>query len=195
MAELYVARARSIASIGRLCVIKRILPQYARDNELVQMFLDQARLAATLHHPNVVQIHDIGMTDGLYYFAMEYIHGQDLASIEYVTSMLATRMTGPRVTRRDDSSWIRRWSAALAVVALAAAVAGWILVSRGNESPKAPATAPSSQGAPSSGGVPAAGGAPSAGVPAAGGSGSAVMPAGSSVGSSSEPQLPAPTSR
>jgi len=81
MAELYVARVRGIASFEKLCVLKRILPQHARDDEFVQMFLDEARLAATLHHPNVVQVYDIGVQDGLYYFTMEYVHGQDLAAI------------------------------------------------------------------------------------------------------------------
>jgi serine/threonine protein kinase len=81
MAELYVVRSRGIASFEKLCVLKRILPQHARDDEFVRMFLDEARLAATLHHPNVVQVYDIGVIDGLYYFTMEYVHGQDLAAI------------------------------------------------------------------------------------------------------------------
>jgi serine/threonine protein kinase len=81
MAELYVVRSRGIASFEKLCVLKRILPQHARDEEFVKMFLDEARLAATLHHPNVIQVYDIGITDGLYYFTMEYVHGQDLAAI------------------------------------------------------------------------------------------------------------------
>src|SRR5262245_4514488 len=81
MAELYVARSRGIEGFEKLCVLKRILPQYARDDEFVQMFLDEARLAATLHHPNVVQVYDIGMADGRYYFTMEYVHGQDLAAV------------------------------------------------------------------------------------------------------------------
>ncbi len=81
MAELYVVRSRGIASFEKLCVLKRILPQHARDDEFVKMFLDEARLAATLHHPNVVQVYDIGVIDGLYYFTMEYVHGQDLSAI------------------------------------------------------------------------------------------------------------------
>ena len=81
MAELYVARTTGVEGFERLCVLKRILPQYARDDEFVAMFLDEARLAATLHHPNVIQVYDIGQKDGLYYFAMEYVHGQDLAAI------------------------------------------------------------------------------------------------------------------
>jgi serine/threonine protein kinase len=81
MAELYVVRSRGIASFEKLCVLKRILPQHARDPEFIEMFLDEARLAATLQHPNVVQVYDIGVIDGLYYFTMEYVHGQDLAAI------------------------------------------------------------------------------------------------------------------
>jgi hypothetical protein len=81
MAELYVARARGIEGFETLCVIKRILPQYARDEQFVRMFLDEARLAATLRHPNVIQVHDVGVVKGRYYFAMEYVHGQDLGAV------------------------------------------------------------------------------------------------------------------
>lgn len=81
MAELYVARIRGLEGFERLCVIKRILPQHARDEQFVKMFLDEARLAATLRHPNVIQVYDVGVVKGRYYFAMEYVHGQDLAAL------------------------------------------------------------------------------------------------------------------
>jgi serine/threonine-protein kinase len=81
MAELYVARSIGIEGFEKPCVLKRILPQYARDPDFVRMFLDEARLAATLHHPNVIQVYDIGVAGGLYYFAMEYVHGQDVSAI------------------------------------------------------------------------------------------------------------------
>src|SRR5262245_37471595 len=81
MAELYVARVRGTAGFERLCVVKRILPQHARDEMFVKMFLDEARLAATLRHPNVIDVYDVGMGKGRYYFVMEYVHGQDLAAL------------------------------------------------------------------------------------------------------------------
>jgi len=81
MAEVYLARARGIKGFTKRVVLKRILPQYALSEDFVKMFLDEARLAATLDHPNVVQVYDIGQTVGNYYFTMEYVHGQDVRHI------------------------------------------------------------------------------------------------------------------
>jgi eukaryotic-like serine/threonine-protein kinase len=78
MAELYLARTVGIEGFEKLSVIKRILPQFAANASFVDMFLNEARLAATLHHPNVAQVYDIGLENGDYFFAMEYVHGEDL---------------------------------------------------------------------------------------------------------------------
>jgi serine/threonine protein kinase len=78
MAELYLARTLGIEGFEKLVVVKRILPQYVTSASFVEMFLNEARLAATLHHPNVAQVYDIGLEDGDYFFAMEYVHGEDL---------------------------------------------------------------------------------------------------------------------
>lgn len=81
MAELYLAIQRSISGFEKLIVIKKILPRYSSDKEFIQMFLDEARIAATLNHPNVVQIYDVGSVEQDYFIAMEYIHGEDLRNI------------------------------------------------------------------------------------------------------------------
>jgi serine/threonine protein kinase len=78
MAELYLARQKGIEGFEKLVVLKRILPELASDAEFVRMFLDEARLAAGLHHSNVVQVYDIGEAADGYFFAMEYLHGEDL---------------------------------------------------------------------------------------------------------------------
>ncbi len=78
MAEIYLARSRGLAGFEKVVVLKRILPKIAEDPDVVGMFLDEARLAATLHHPNLVQVYDIGKDKGSYFFTMEYIHGEDL---------------------------------------------------------------------------------------------------------------------
>jgi serine/threonine protein kinase len=78
MAELYLARTSGLEGFEKLVVIKRILPQYVSNASFVDMFLNEARLAATLHHPNVAQVYDIGIDEGDYFFAMEYVHGEDL---------------------------------------------------------------------------------------------------------------------
>ncbi|MDB4954830.1 MAG: Protein kinase [Myxococcales bacterium] len=81
MAELYLARTLGIEGFEKLVVVKRILPQNVTNANFVEMFLNEARLAATLHHPNIAQVYDIGVEDGDYFFAMEYVHGEDLERI------------------------------------------------------------------------------------------------------------------
>lgn len=78
MAELFVAKQKGMGGFRKTVAVKCILPYFARDKEFIEMFLDEARLAAHLNHPNVVHINDIGDVDGVYYMAMEYISGQNL---------------------------------------------------------------------------------------------------------------------
>ena len=81
MAEIYLARATGIEGFEKLVVLKRILPQFASNREFVSMFLDEARLSATLQHANIAQVHDIGQYNGSYFFTMEYIRGEDVRTI------------------------------------------------------------------------------------------------------------------
>lgn len=81
MAELFLARATGPEGFQKVVVLKRVQPALAEDPDLVTMFLDEARLAATLNHPNIAQVHDFGETEGSYYFTMEYVHGHDLLAI------------------------------------------------------------------------------------------------------------------
>ncbi|HEU4731957.1 MAG TPA: serine/threonine-protein kinase, partial [Kofleriaceae bacterium] len=81
MAELYLARTVGIEGFEKLACVKRILPQYIDNPSFVTMFLNEARLAATLHHPNIAQVYDIGQEDGEYFFSMEYVHGEDLGRL------------------------------------------------------------------------------------------------------------------
>ncbi len=81
MAELYLALHRSLANFERLVVIKRILPALGQDQAYITMLLQEARIAATFSHPNVVTTFDVGQADGEYFIAMEHIHGEDLRSI------------------------------------------------------------------------------------------------------------------
>src|SRR5471032_126269 len=68
MAEIYLAKATGIEGFEKLVVLKRILPQHASNEDFIAMFLNEARLAATLHHPNIAQTYDIG-TDGAVTFS------------------------------------------------------------------------------------------------------------------------------
>jgi serine/threonine protein kinase len=81
MAEIYLARTFGLEGFEKLVVVKRILPQYGDNERFVEMFLNEARLAATLHHANIAQVYDIGMAEGDYFFAMEYVQGEDLENI------------------------------------------------------------------------------------------------------------------
>ncbi|GMU58793.1 MAG: hypothetical protein AMXMBFR34_05560 [Myxococcaceae bacterium] len=78
MAEVFLARADGPMGFQKKVVVKRILPHFADDPRFVEMFLGEARLAAELSHPNLVQIFDFGNADGQYFIAMEYIDGPNL---------------------------------------------------------------------------------------------------------------------
>ncbi len=92
MAEVLIARATGVEGFERHVVIKRIRAEQAKDPEYVKMFVDEARLAASLHHHNIVQVYDIGEADGEYFFAMEYIHGEDLRRILTVANGEQTQL-------------------------------------------------------------------------------------------------------
>jgi len=81
MAEIYLARSEGIAGFEKLVVVKRILPHLSMQRDFVEMFLAEARLAAMLDHPNIVQVHDIGEDTGNYYYAMELVRGADLRQV------------------------------------------------------------------------------------------------------------------
>jgi serine/threonine-protein kinase len=81
MAELFLGIQRSMAGFEKLIAIKRVLPKLAEDRDFIQMLLDEARIAATLTHPNIAQVFDVGVADGHYFIAMEHVHGEDLRSI------------------------------------------------------------------------------------------------------------------
>jgi serine/threonine protein kinase len=78
MAEVYLAKAAGPMGFEKTLVLKRILPHLAEDPQFVEMFLGEAKLAAQLNHPNIVQIFDFGEADGEYFLAMEYIDGPNL---------------------------------------------------------------------------------------------------------------------
>ncbi|MCA9650517.1 MAG: protein kinase [Myxococcales bacterium] len=81
MAELYVARQGGIEGFEKIVALKRVLPHLAEDPQFVKMFLDEARFAASLDHPNIAHVTDIGEADGEYFFAMEYVHGANLLEV------------------------------------------------------------------------------------------------------------------
>ena len=81
MAEIWLATTQGPAGFRKDVVIKRILPEHASDETFVEMFLDEARLAASLNHPNIVTIFNLGRDRDSYFIAMEYIEGYDLSRV------------------------------------------------------------------------------------------------------------------
>jgi serine/threonine-protein kinase len=81
MATVYLAVVRGPAGFNKMIVVKCLRPSLAAEPEFLEMFLAEARLAARINHPNVVQTNEVGF-DGQYYFiSMEYIDGPSLESI------------------------------------------------------------------------------------------------------------------
>lgn len=81
MAEIFLARTRSVEGFEKYLVIKKILQQRTNDPEFVTMLLDEARLAASLDHPNIVKIYDVGQFENEYFISMEYLRGHNLIEI------------------------------------------------------------------------------------------------------------------
>src|SRR3569623_483307 len=79
MAEIFLARLQFDGGFEKLVCIKRILPHLARDPQFVAMFLDEARVAARISHPNVCQVFELGEIGNQYYIAMEYLEGVPLS--------------------------------------------------------------------------------------------------------------------
>ncbi len=81
MADVFLAVAQGPVGFNKLQVIKRLRPNLAEEPEFLAMFLDEARLAARLNHPNIVQTNEVGEVASQYFIAMEYLDGQPLHRI------------------------------------------------------------------------------------------------------------------
>ncbi|HDP93835.1 MAG TPA: response regulator [Candidatus Aminicenantes bacterium] len=81
MAEIYKAKKKGVKGFEKVLAIKKILSGYGQDDKYIEMFVDEAKIAAELTHPNIVQIYDLGKKDDYYFIAMEYVQGKDLRVI------------------------------------------------------------------------------------------------------------------
>jgi len=81
MADIFLCRARGIQGFEKLAIVKRVRQDRALDKKMVELFLDEARLAASLQHPNIVQVFEFGIVEGSYFLAMEYVHGEDVHAL------------------------------------------------------------------------------------------------------------------
>jgi serine/threonine-protein kinase len=100
MAGVYVARALAVAGFERLVALKVLHPHLAHEEEFISMFLDEARLAARIHHPNVVATLDISDTEGDGYFlVMDYIEGHHFGALLQQAAKDGVRVPPPIVLR------------------------------------------------------------------------------------------------
>jgi eukaryotic-like serine/threonine-protein kinase len=81
MGAVYAARAIGPGRFKKRMAVKRIHAHLATQREFVDMFLDEARIAAALHHANVAQVFDLGEHEGEFFIAMEYLHGEHLGAV------------------------------------------------------------------------------------------------------------------
>ena len=81
MAEVFLARQEGLEGFEKTICIKRIRPHLSSQPNFVRMFLNEAKLAAQLNHPCIVQIYDLGRVNDSYFIAMEYISGRDMSRI------------------------------------------------------------------------------------------------------------------
>ncbi|MCY1047200.1 protein kinase [Corallococcus sp. bb12-1] len=80
MAEIFLAKLLGADGFERNVVLKRMLPALSAIPDFVEMFRDEARLAAKLSHPHIIQIHELGFIEGCYYICMEYLAGEDFST-------------------------------------------------------------------------------------------------------------------
>ena len=81
MGRLYIAERRGIQGFVKIVALKRIQPHLADSKQLREMFLNEARIAARLEHPNIVATYELGEVDSKYFISMEYLPGEDLSAI------------------------------------------------------------------------------------------------------------------
>ncbi|MBI5494921.1 MAG: protein kinase [Deltaproteobacteria bacterium] len=81
MAEVWLAKNKGAAGFEKLVAVKRILPNISEDQEFINMFVDEAKIAGQLAHANIAQIFDLGKHAGSYYIALEYVPGIDVRSL------------------------------------------------------------------------------------------------------------------
>jgi tetratricopeptide (TPR) repeat protein/tRNA A-37 threonylcarbamoyl transferase component Bud32 len=81
MAEVFLAKTTGAEGIEKVLVVKRVLPQFARNEHFLSMFVDEAKVATRLNHPNIVQVYSFDRVEGEFLLAMEFVDGIDLGRL------------------------------------------------------------------------------------------------------------------
>lgn len=99
MGEIFLARQTGLGGFERMVILKSLLPDLAQDPKAVEDFLNEARVAATLNHPNIVAIYEVGCYEGTYFIAMEYIPGINLGNVLNRSALTGVRVPFPVIAR------------------------------------------------------------------------------------------------
>ncbi len=100
MASVYLARAAGSPGFEKLVALKRIHPHLSNETSYVEMFLDEARIASQITHPNVCSVFDFGEADGEHFIAMEYLVGEPLSRVYRRVVTNADERTSPLLPAR-----------------------------------------------------------------------------------------------
>lgn len=100
MASVYLARADGPPGYQKVVALKRIHPHLAVEKDYVEMFLDEARIASRITHPNVCSVFDFGESDGEYFIAMEYLVGEPLSRVHRRIVANAEQRSSPLLPAR-----------------------------------------------------------------------------------------------
>lgn len=92
MATVHIGRLQGPVGFSKTVAVKRLHEQFAKDEEFTSMFVDEARLAARIHHPNVVQTLDVVQQGNQLLLVMEYVHGVQLSTLTRLTRKTGQRM-------------------------------------------------------------------------------------------------------
>jgi len=100
MGSVYLARLDGTAGFEKLVALKRIHPHLAKETDCIEMFLDEAKIASRITHPNVCSVFDFGQVDGEYYIAMEYLVGEPLARLYTRAAKIPAQRRSPLLPLR-----------------------------------------------------------------------------------------------
>lgn len=92
MGEVLVARSGQLSGFEKLCVVKKILPHLAEDEDFIHRFIDEAQVAIRLAHANIAQVFEVGRAEGEYFLALEHVAGRDLRRLQARLGELKQRL-------------------------------------------------------------------------------------------------------
>ena len=81
MGEIFLAKVGEVEGFEKPVVIKKILPSLSRDQDFLHLFIEEAQIAIKLSHGNIVPVYEVGLVQGQYFLAMQYIEGRDLRAL------------------------------------------------------------------------------------------------------------------